>query len=76
MGNDEAADRLAESAAGRGDVDTLDYLIDADNEVAADRLAEVAAAHGDVDALNRLVDEGNELALAATLLSRIISETE
>ena len=35
VGNEVAADRLAEVAAGRGDADTLNCLIDAGNELAA-----------------------------------------
>jgi len=61
-------------AAARGDVDSLNYLIDAGNEVAADRLAELAAAQGDVDMLNRLADDGSDV--AAALLDRIISDTK
>ena len=56
-GNEEAADRLAvlaaerlaELASGRGDADTLTYLIDAGNGLATDRRVEVAAAHSEVD---------------------------
>ena len=55
-------ERLAELAAGRGDADTLTYLIDAGNGLAADCLAEVAAAHSEVDPLYRLVDDGSGLA--------------
>jgi hypothetical protein len=38
-GNEEAADRLAELAADRGDLEELRRLVDDGNENAADRLA-------------------------------------
>ena len=61
-GNEEAADRLAELAAERGDIAELQHLVDYGNEKAADRLAELAAERGDLEELQRLVDEGNEKA--------------
>ena len=59
-GNEEAADRLAELAAERGDLEELRRLVDDGNENAADRLAELAAERGDLEQLQRLVDDGNE----------------
>ena len=47
-GNEEAADRLAELAADRGDLEELRRLVDDGNEEAADRLAELAADRGDL----------------------------
>ena len=69
-GNEEAADRLAELAAARGDLEELRRLVDDGNENAADRLAELAAERGDLEELQRLVDEGNES--AESLLSELI----
>jgi hypothetical protein len=62
-GNQEAADRLAELAADRGDLEELRRLVDDGNEQAADRLAELAADRGDLEKLRRLVDDGNENAI-------------
>jgi predicted nuclease with TOPRIM domain len=59
-GNEEAADRLTELAAERGDLDELRRLVDNGNENAADRLTELAAERGDLDELQRLSDQGNE----------------
>jgi hypothetical protein len=69
-GNEEAADRLAELAAARGDLDELRRLVDEGNENAADRLAEFAAKRGDLEELQLLVDEGNEK--SEGLLSELI----
>jgi hypothetical protein len=69
-GNEEAADRLAELAAKRGDLEELRRLVDDGNDNAADRLAELAAERGDLEQLQRLVDEGNES--AESLLSELI----
>lgn len=44
----KAADRLAELAAKRGDLEELQRLVDEGNENAADRLAEFAAERGDL----------------------------
>jgi len=57
-GNEEAADRLAELAAERGDLEELRRLVDDGNENAADRLAELAAERGDLEELRRLVATG------------------
>jgi hypothetical protein len=40
-GNEEAANRLAELAAERGDVEELSRLVDEGNEVAANRLTKL-----------------------------------
>jgi hypothetical protein len=69
-GNEEAADRLAELAADRGDLEELRRLVDEGNENAADRLAELAADRGDLEELQRLSDEGSEKAQG--LLSELI----
>ena len=69
-GNENAADRLAELAAERGDLEQLQRLVDDGNDNAADRLAQLAAERGDLEQLQRLVDEGNES--AESLLSELI----
>ena len=61
-------------AAGKGDLDTLDYLIDCGVESAVDERAEIAADRGDAATLQRLADEGSEV--AERLLGRVIAETE
>lgn len=59
-GNEEAALRLTELAAQRGDAEELRRLVDGGSDEAALRLTELAAQRGDLDELRRLADEGNE----------------
>jgi hypothetical protein len=59
-GSEEAALRLTELAAHRGDADELRRLVDGGSEEAAVRLTELAAKRGDVEEVLRLVDGGTE----------------
>ena len=67
----EAAGRLADLLAGRGDLDELRARADAGDECAAERLARLLAGRGDLDELRARADagDGNAAGRPADLLA-------